>query len=331
MGIVLNWNSTYPGGGIDDTTINFPVLTDTVHDVMASHVNSLAAAVIALQTAVGINGGLTVREADLTPSVVPVHTIVFSNGSVTDLGSGVVQVVVGGGGSVSPFPFTPTTADLDTEVVIGTITSVSITDVAGSTIGFTSDLIRVTATAPQAGSSISIPILIPVTPLPDKFSVKLSLFTGAPPSVDFLSALAFIDSSGDLSWNLLHSCNAASTTRSAFSIVDIDTGVTNATWQFPDLLSHGNALNLSADIEKVAPFTATPQIRISGTAGTFVPANNTCSSAAFTNAPTSGTISAGWAGEDFESASLLLFFPNTAVGTLDLFISLTFLPHVEDR
>lgn len=97
MGVILNWASTYPAGGIDDTVTNFPTVVDGTHDVLASHVNSLAAAVIELETAVGINGGLTVEELDGLPSVVPVQTLVFPNGSLTDLGSNTVQVTIASG------------------------------------------------------------------------------------------------------------------------------------------------------------------------------------------------------------------------------------------
>ena len=61
---------------------------------MASHVNELAQAVIALETAVGTLGGLRVREQDGAPTTVPVHTITVSNGVVTDLGGGEVLLTI---------------------------------------------------------------------------------------------------------------------------------------------------------------------------------------------------------------------------------------------
>lgn len=50
MGVVKNWSTTYPGS-IDVTTAggSMESLTDGVHDVMASHPNSLAAAIIKLE------------------------------------------------------------------------------------------------------------------------------------------------------------------------------------------------------------------------------------------------------------------------------------------
>ncbi len=66
MGVVLNWSSDYPTT-IDDLITNFPELSDGVHDVLDSHVNELASAVVALQTVAG--GFRTTPIADpLSPS-----------------------------------------------------------------------------------------------------------------------------------------------------------------------------------------------------------------------------------------------------------------------
>jgi hypothetical protein len=48
MGLILPWSTVYPGA-IDDNITNFPTLTDNVHDVIASHQNAVATAVIALE------------------------------------------------------------------------------------------------------------------------------------------------------------------------------------------------------------------------------------------------------------------------------------------
>lgn len=331
MGITLNWNSTYPGGGIDDTTINFPTMVDVVHNVMASHVNALASAVIALETAVGVNGGLTVREADTSPSVTPVHTLVFSNGSVTDLGSGTVQVVTGGGGSVSPFPFRPVAADCGTPVVTGTITGgITATDVTGSAIGSPFDYLRIRAVDPQAGAFAQIPITLPVTPLPDRFSVALTFFTAGPPAADFNAALAFVDSTGTRGWQIFHDVDVAPSSRPVIRVLESDTGVTGATWEFPSV-TISSSVDVRADVEKVAPFTAIPQISINIAArGLSISDALVASSAASLNA-SSGSISAGWVGEDFETVELVLIYPSTMVGNVDLFAVLEFLPHLKDR
>lgn len=52
MGVVLSWASTYPSTK-DTIATNFPEVTDGTHDVMASHVNSLASAVVEVQEVLG--------------------------------------------------------------------------------------------------------------------------------------------------------------------------------------------------------------------------------------------------------------------------------------
>jgi len=48
MGIIKPWSSNYPTS-LDNTTTNFTTLVDTADDVIASHPNSLAGAVIVLE------------------------------------------------------------------------------------------------------------------------------------------------------------------------------------------------------------------------------------------------------------------------------------------
>lgn len=49
MGVIKNWNTVYPVA-IDDLVTNFPVLVDATDEVIASHSNELAKAVVALET-----------------------------------------------------------------------------------------------------------------------------------------------------------------------------------------------------------------------------------------------------------------------------------------
>lgn len=51
MSVTVDWSSSYPSI-IDTIATNFPVLTDNVNVVRASHVNSLASAVVALENAI---------------------------------------------------------------------------------------------------------------------------------------------------------------------------------------------------------------------------------------------------------------------------------------
>lgn len=48
MGLVLAWTSGYPAA-VDDQVTNFPTLTNSVHDVLASHQNVVAGAVVYLE------------------------------------------------------------------------------------------------------------------------------------------------------------------------------------------------------------------------------------------------------------------------------------------
>jgi hypothetical protein len=49
MGVIKSWNTVYPVA-IDDLVTNFPVLVDATDEVIASHSNELAKAVVALET-----------------------------------------------------------------------------------------------------------------------------------------------------------------------------------------------------------------------------------------------------------------------------------------
>lgn len=244
---------------------------------------------------------------------------------VTALGGG-----GGGGPTPGPFPFRPTSADLDTPIVTGTVTSVVVTDVAGAIQGGVVDYLRVTTTDPQAGAIVEIPILLPVTPLPDRFGLRLNMFTGGPPSVDFKTGLAFRDSTGDRAWDISHSVDITGTTRPVVRLLEIDSFVIGASWDLPDALI-SNSIGLTAVVEKVAPFTAIPQVRFDIQAGNgFQSDVSQVASTALTAAPSAGVISPGWLGEDFVSASFIFVFLNTAVGDVDLFIQLEFVPHIRD-
>tara|TARA_R100001244_G_scaffold36778_3_gene33654 strand:- start:6772 stop:8019 length:1248 start_codon:yes stop_codon:yes gene_type:complete len=59
MGTVLDWSSNYPTT-IDTVASNFPTLADGVHDIRASHLNSVASAVVALESKVtGVVKGIS--------------------------------------------------------------------------------------------------------------------------------------------------------------------------------------------------------------------------------------------------------------------------------
>jgi hypothetical protein len=103
-----------------------------------------------------------------------------------------------------------------------------------------------------------------------------------------------------------------------------------ASWDLPDA-SVSNAVLAHVAVEKVVPFAATPQISFEVTGGTIDVSAARVSGAAFSFSPTSGTINAGWVGEDFVTASLFFIYPSSVVGAVTCFVGVEFLPHVKDR
>jgi len=235
----------------------------------------------------------------------------------------------GGGGSVysGSFPFRPVAADYDTPVITGTISGgVAVTDASGSVFGGINNYVQVVATDPQAGSFVQIPITMPVTPLPDNFGVNLTFFTGAPPLDNFQSGLAFVDSTGNRIWEIFHSVEVSSSTRPVIRIVEVDAGVVGASWDFPEVGNLGNAVDVEATITKVAPFAAIPQVQFDITARGFVVHSASVTSRAVAFNKTTGSISAGWLGEDFVAAQLVLVFPTTISGSVNFFSAIEFVP-----
>jgi hypothetical protein len=99
LGIVLNWNSGYNGtpGSVDDTITNFPVMVDGVHDVLASHVNELAQAVIQLQTSQVALNNIEVQDESVSLTAAAT-TLNFLGAGVTAAsgGSGVINITIPG-------------------------------------------------------------------------------------------------------------------------------------------------------------------------------------------------------------------------------------------
>ena len=237
----------------------------------------------------------------------------------------------GGSSYTGPFPYRPTSSSFGTPIITGTITGgVTVTDVSGSVFGGVIDFVQIVATDPQAGAFVQIPITLPVTPLPDNFGVNIQFFTGAPPADNFQSGLAFIDSTGNRFWEIFHSVEVSSSIRPAIKILELDTFVIGALWDFPDLGSMSNAVDVQATITKVAPFAAIPQVQFEMTARNFSVHSGSVTSKAVAANKTTGTISAGWAGEDFFGAQIVLVFTSTMVGAVNLFAAVEFVPTIRD-
>lgn len=82
-----------------------------------------------------VTGGLTVQEADGTPSIVNISLLKVTNGTLTDEGGGVVSLTIGGGGSL------PTTIVADTSIIIdGSSTGLTFNGVLADTVNSTAPL-----------------------------------------------------------------------------------------------------------------------------------------------------------------------------------------------
>lgn len=64
MGVVQNWAPTVFPTALDSGAGSFPALTDLVHDIIASHPNSLASAVHAIEAKVGIDDSAVTTSFD---------------------------------------------------------------------------------------------------------------------------------------------------------------------------------------------------------------------------------------------------------------------------
>lgn len=242
-----------------------------------------------------------------------------------------VSTLGGGSSYTGPFPYAISSSSLGTPIITGTITGgVTVADVSGSALGGVIDFVQIVATDPQAGSFVQIPITLPVTPLPDNFGVNIQFFTGAPPADNFQAGLAFMDSSGTRAWQIYHLIEVSSSTRPAIKVLETQSGVIGASWNFPDLGSMSNAVDVQATITKVSPFAAIPQVQFEMTARNFLVHSGSVTSKAVAANKTTGTISAGWTGEDFVGAQIVLVFLNTMVGAVNLFAAVEFVPTIRD-
>ena len=155
------------------------------------------------------------------------------------------------------------------------------------------------------------------------------LFPGGPPYDVFQSVLAFGDASGDRFWEIFHQVDVSETSRPVVKILEIDTFVVGASWDLPDAII-GNGVEVHAAVEKVVPFAAIPQVRFDVTGGSLAVNEAKVSGTAFALNKTSGTISAGWTGEDFVTAQIILVFTSTMVGAVNLFAAVEFVPTIRD-
>lgn len=239
---------------------------------------------------------------------------------VTELAQAVIalETIVG---TTSPFPFSPLIANLGTPVVTGTIADVDIAD--ASQLGSLYNTFSITVTDPQSGSNVYVPVILPVTPLPNKFKLKALVYSEAPPVVDYSFSIALLGSRADLAWAFVGSISSITTTQPGLLLYDVDGGVVSGAWNFPDM-ELGSAVDYNILVEKVAPFTAIPQVKITAEIGNITADQNHVKSVAHAGAPSSGSINPVWETEDFEGVAISIVFPNTIVGAVSTKLSLVF-------
>jgi len=101
MGVILEWGGTAFPAALDSVAGSFPTLVDTVHDIIASHPNSLADAVDAIEAKVGIDNS----------AVATSHDYQLRQGRLTSQRAG------GDTGSIA-FLFDTTNAHLDSDILL---------------------------------------------------------------------------------------------------------------------------------------------------------------------------------------------------------------------
>lgn len=366
MGIVLNWNSTYPGGGIDNTSINFPPVSDGIHDVLATHVNALASAVINLETAVGAQGGLGVREVDSSPNIRPVHTLVFPNGSLTNLGSNTVQVTVasGGGGDAEDIAydngtsglsstnvqdaldeivaltpggpglnFTPVASDFGAPVVTGGSVTTVITDITGGSAPFTGlprDFLSFEFEDPTSGTIVTIPLTLPSI-LPDRFKLNLGFFTGSTPPEDIIGGMLFSNAGATKNLGLVYQF-AAIAAPFGPAISGGLVGAPTVSWALP-ADDYTTATDSSLLFNSIQPFSAVaPQLIMDYTVRSISAAPTVHNSdRLYGLAPSSGSMVTDLGGETLKQPSIYFVFPTGFVGTVNFAVWIDIQRHPEDN
>jgi hypothetical protein len=126
VGVILNWSTGYTGtpASVDDTTANFPTLSNGTHDVLDSHVNQLALAVIQIETI----------QSALSPLVVKDEGSILTSGatSLNYTGAGVTATTSSGDVTVN---ITGNALGAASGDLVGTYPAPTVVKIAGRPLG----------------------------------------------------------------------------------------------------------------------------------------------------------------------------------------------------
>lgn len=230
----------------------------------------------------------------------------------------------GGGGGGFANTFIVSSSSLETPQITGALGALAITDVGGENFGAINNFVRFVATSPSGSPTVVVvPITFPVNPMPDRFDLNMQIFTGDNPPVTIQTSLGLMNTDNTKAWQIFHSIPTSNTYGPAMQVLEVDTGVVGAQWNWPDI-SGSNGIDVQAKIQKVSPFAAIPFVKIDANVGGFSVGTNRVHSIAYPLSKTTGSINAGWTGSDFDHPALICIYDNY-VGDLDVFFSVEFL------
>lgn len=223
--------------------------------------------------------------------------------------------------------FIATSASVEDAVVYGTISgAVTVEEISGSTIGSVDNLMRISATDPQAGSVVVVPLLTSGDAFPDAFRFVYSVSNFSPPANSYSTFLSFANATNTLAWNVFFNISTSSLGQNIPIVSEtLSQSIVGGQWLFPSQ-SINSAVNIYGAVRKIAPFSNPPQVEFKLEAG-GLSLEPTITSIAYSLNPTTGSVHTQWAGEDFVSASFGVAFDIAEVGTVNTNFSVTFLPY----
>lgn len=217
-------------------------------------------------------------------------------------------------------------------LVAGTGTITQPSDVAvGGAAGVTEPSFTFALENPSAGATLIMLVDAGLpSPLPPRFRVRFQLRTTTAGTEEPTVSLAFAGSGpfNMLVTTTLQAAAGAQTTQ----ITEASGGAPGLTWDMPSI-SLANDVWLVVDVEKNAPFEATPNppaVAWDVEVGSLDSAIASVSGRAIPSNPSSGALSGDWAGEDLDSIGLLLTWAGADAGTYTYVVAMSVEPHPKD-